>query len=320
MTIDHPLRRLLARVCSSDTMARIVDPSLADMRWESGRPSWPGCLALAKALIVHSIVSVPAVLSRTWTDDERAIPKAVAFLIGGAVVASLALIAPWLLALVREPRALPIPVVRLAVILLPQALPLTLPAALLFAIPLALRRQSPSARLTRRAMVLSICCAAAIFVVIAWARPAANQAFRVTAYHAISGRHMEIPRGPSEMGFTGMREEIEKRRASGLYGAEAAARRLEFDYYVRFVLVCLPLPLGMLALAIARSDRGRRRPWLMGLTGLAGYVFVYWPMSVGASTLVRGSSLPPFVFAWMPLVLLAIVATTFLRRVAPEPA
>lgn len=31
MTSAHPLRRLLARVCSTDTMARVVDPTLADI-------------------------------------------------------------------------------------------------------------------------------------------------------------------------------------------------------------------------------------------------------------------------------------------------
>ena len=46
----------------------------------------------------------------------------------------------------------------------------------------------------------------------------------------------------------------------------------------------------------------------MGLTALAGYVFLYFPRVSGASTLVRGSSLPPFVFAWMPIVLLGAVA------------
>jgi hypothetical protein len=308
MTINHPIRRFLARVCSGDTMARVVDPILADVRWESGRPTWNGYVALAKALLVHSIVSIPAVLSRTWADDGRAIPKAVALLIGGAFVASLALIAPPLLGEARGPSALPIPIVSLAVILLPQALSLTLPAALLLAIPLALRRQTPSARLARRAVALSIGCAATIFVVIAWVMPEANQAFRVMTFRAISGRQSEIPRGAAEMGFTGMRQEIEKRRGSGLYGAEAAARRLEFDYYARFMLVCLPLPLGVLALGIARSGPGRRRPWLVGLAAVAGHTAVFFPMLYQSARLMQMTSLPPVLFAWAPMVPLAMVA------------
>ena len=53
MTIDHPVRRLLARVCSPDTLARVVDPTLADLRWESGRLTCRGYLTLAKALLVR---------------------------------------------------------------------------------------------------------------------------------------------------------------------------------------------------------------------------------------------------------------------------
>jgi lipopolysaccharide export LptBFGC system permease protein LptF len=54
--------------------------------------------------------------------------------------------------------------------------------------------------------------------------------------------------------------------------------------------------------------------------GAAGYAFVYFPIMAGASTLVRGSSLPPFIFAWAPFLVLAIVATTLLRRWVPQPA
>src|SRR5258707_1097221 len=87
MTARHPLRRFLARVCSPETMARVVDPTLADIRWESGRPFWLGCLSLAKALVIHAIASTPGVLSHTWSDDERAIPKAAAFATAAALCA-----------------------------------------------------------------------------------------------------------------------------------------------------------------------------------------------------------------------------------------
>ena len=61
------------------------------MRWESGRPAWLGYLALLKALMVHTIVSTPSVLSRTWSEDERAIPKAAAFAVAGALVVAIPL-------------------------------------------------------------------------------------------------------------------------------------------------------------------------------------------------------------------------------------
>lgn len=190
--------------------------------------------------------------------------------------------------------------------LIPQAVALTLPAALLLAIPLALRRQNPSTRLARRAVALSICCAAAIFVVIAWVMPEANQAFRVTTYRAVTGGQENLPRGAAEMSFSALRDKIEILNLTP--GGRDRARPLHFHYHARLVLICMPVPLGMLALAISRSERGRRRPWVMGLAALGGYAFVFFPLLIGTQTLMRGSSLPPVLLAWTPIALLAIVA------------
>jgi lipopolysaccharide export LptBFGC system permease protein LptF len=313
MTIDHPIRRFLARVCSADTMARVVDPTLADMRWESGRPSWAGCAALAKALLVHSIVSTPAVLSRTWSEDDRAIPKAAVIAIAGALIAALPLIALPLLGGLPTSRGAAH--ITLAVLLVPQAIALTLPAALLLALPLAFRHHNPSRRLARRAVWLSLVWVAASFVVIAWVVPEANQAFRVTTYRVLTNRQDNLPRGAAEMSFTALREKIEV--LSLTPGGRDRARPLEFDFHVRLVLVSISLPIGILALAIARSQRGRRRPWTMGLAALGGYVFVFFPLLIGARMLMKSSSLPPVLLAWAPIALLTIVA---LRTYSSTPA
>lgn len=305
MTIHHPLRRFLARVCSADTMARIVDPTLADMRWESGSVLWKGYVALAKALAVHAIVSTPAVLSRTWSDDDRAMPKAAGLMLAGACVAAVPLIAVPLQGLAFARPGVPIPVGSLALMLVPQAIALTLPVSLLLAIPLAFRRQHPSARLARRAVWLSVACVVATFVVIAWLMPDANQAFRVTTVRAMTSREGDLPRGAAEMRFTALREKIDVLNLTP--GGRIAARPLEFHYHARLALVCMPLPLGVLASAISRSERGRRRPWTMGLAAAGGYFFVFFPLFVGAEALMRWSSLPPELFAWTPIALLAAI-------------
>ena len=61
MTAER-IRRVLARVCPPEMMTRIVDPILADMRWERDRPSWLGYVALVKALAVHAVISIPDAL------------------------------------------------------------------------------------------------------------------------------------------------------------------------------------------------------------------------------------------------------------------
>ena len=96
MTADHPLRRLLARVCPADTMARIVDPILADIRWESTRAAWLGYFSLVKALAFHAVISLPAMTRRAWSDDERAIPRVTLVTLAAALLSAAALMAPTL--------------------------------------------------------------------------------------------------------------------------------------------------------------------------------------------------------------------------------
>ena len=298
MTIHHPVRRLLQRFCSADTMASVVDPTLADMRWESGRPTLPGYFALAKALMVHSILSTPAVLSRTWSDDDRAIPKVAAFALAGGVVG----VALQELVVFLDPYPIhrEASVIAMALLLAPGALILSLPASLLLAIPLAFRRQAPSGRLARRTIALALACVVTTLVLVVWVMPETSHAFRVLA----SGQ--PLPRGPNEQPLAVIRERIEVLKLTP--GGRVAARPLEFDYHVRFVAIYAPLPLGLLALAISRSAKGRRRPWGMGLAALSGYLFVFFPLMYGARLLMRWSSLTPVLFAWTPILLLTIIA------------
>jgi hypothetical protein len=55
----------------------------------------------------------------------------------------------------------------------------------------------------------------------------------------------------------------------------------------------------------------------MGFSALAGYVFVFFPLLLGAGLLMRSSSLPPALFAWIPIALLMMVA---LRTYSSTPA
>jgi hypothetical protein len=104
MTSGHPLHRVLANVCSADTMSRVVDPIFADMRWEDGRMTWRGCVALVKALTLHAATSLPGWCAAVWADDEHAIPQAAGFvLVGAALAAALLLISPTIQIAVDSP-------------------------------------------------------------------------------------------------------------------------------------------------------------------------------------------------------------------------
>jgi lipopolysaccharide export system permease LptF/LptG-like protein len=301
MTDRHPIRRLLAWICSADTMARVVDPTLADMRWESGRPTWRGCLSLARALSMHAITSTPNALVHTWSDDERAIPKAAAIVTAVALCAAVPLMAPPLLNVVSRGQTF-FGVAVLLPSLVPQALGLTLPAAILLAFPLAFRRQQLSSRLARRGMTLTIGFTVVTFAVIAWMVPVANQAFRV----AVSGNARLEP-GPMEMTLGDLREKIDVLKLTP--GGRVWARRVEYLYQVRLALAAAPLSLGLFALAITASPKTRRRPWLTGISAMAFYVFTMFAISeVAAGLLVRAPALPPILFAWAPNLLFVLAA------------
>lgn len=305
MTSAHPVRRILARLCSADTMARVVDPTLADVRWEHGRPAWRGYWALVTALTVHGVTSTPGAIRRVYSDDGHAMPRVGAYTIGGAVALAVLLNTVVFVNTIRHAPAT-YPFVRAFVLLLPPALIVTLPAALLIAIPLALKRQVYSTRLARRVVVLSMGCAAVTFALLIGILPESNQAYRVL----ISGNEA-IPRGRSEAGLAAARREIERMRTFQM--EESLVRRLEFEYHGRLALASTPVPLGLLALGLTRRHVGRRRPMLFGGAALAFYVCLLM-FSQWQRPLVAGTAIAPSLLAWLPNLLVAVGAAILVAR------
>ena len=298
MTIDHPVRRLLARVCSAETMSRVVDPTLADMRWEDRRPRWRGYLTLASALTTHVVTSMPSAVGRAWTEDGGAIPRIVLLSAAAALLFATPLMAPsWLEFVNRTGSRL-----WLTATLLPQALALTLPAALLVAIPLAITRIAPSRRLIRRLIVLSLVYATMTFAIIGWIVPVSNQAFRVES----SGMSNLRP-GRGEMSLGAMRAEVDRVRSFS--GAERIARELEFEYEIRLALAFAAVPLTLLAIAFALWAPGRRHPLIIGCASMALYVtllfgFERWLLR----PLLLHTSANVGTIAWIPNAVLVMLA------------
>jgi hypothetical protein len=317
VTIDHPIRRALARICSAQTMSTVVDPTLADIRWERTRPRWRGYVSLARALSVHAVTSMPAALAHVVSDDGGAMAKLCALSAGVAVVFALPLIARPLIAFPISPAiAANISRPRLFALLLPQALALTIPAALLAVVPLVMHRVTPSRRLIGRILLLSVLYAAITFGMIGWVVPAANQAFRTT----VSGMS-NLARGPSESSFTHMRSEIA--RLQTFHGGQRLVREMSFEYEMRIALSAAAIPLAMLAVAFALSGIGRNRPVITGAASLALYIAVLFAFeSTVARPLLMRTTVNVGTIAWIPnasIVLLAgwIAAATLRPRNSP---
>jgi hypothetical protein len=305
------IRRILARICSADTMSRIVEPTLADMHHESDRRAWLGYLALGRALALHATVSVPGAVARTWNDDGRALPRAL-----------------WTCALVTLALAVPLVAIPAnaasrvswyaVVLLLPQALALALPTSLLVAIPLAFRRTSNGRGVLARGLLLSVFCAAATLVLMIQVLPDANQAFRVEVMKRIDARAVHVPRGPMEMTLHDLRERIQALRLltdrltpEGL----AEVRQFEYTYQMKLALSAIALPLGVLAIAITIAARGRVRQVVMGTVLLLIYIVGVFGVDGWATQLLRRSdAVSAGVLAWVPTMLIAALATVVLWK------
>lgn len=309
MTIDDAVRRLLVRICSAETIARVVDPTLADLRFERGRPAWLGYLSLVRALALHAIVSAPGAVASAWRDDERALPRA---------LAAWALVAVMLAApLVAVPARSALRISWYVVVLLaPQALALALPMSLLVAIPLAFRKAANRGRLLMRGLLLSAICAAATLGVMIEMIPGANQAFRVEMMRQLEPGHVDVTLtpGPIEMTLQQLQEQIQ---VLGLPAdrltpeAMATIRQLQYTYQLKLALSAISLPLGLLAMSITVAARGRARSLAIGTASAFGYVYgIHALDSWTVMLLKRSDAVPPAVLAWAPAILIAALAAT----------
>ena len=317
MTSEHPLRRFLARVCSPETMSRIVDPILADIRWEDGRITWRGCVPLVKALAMLAMTSLPRWGAALWTDDDYAMPRAAGFLVLGAVSVGVLLILPPLSG-AHHPDGLSLP--SYAILLMPQAFALSVPMAVIAAIAAASRRSRMSARLMRRTLMLSGLVVAMTFAIITWAVPDANQAFRESVARAVNGRPVTLTPGPNEMHWTVLRQQIGQLRRSR--DGYRAAAQMEYAYQLRLAIVVAAIPLGLSGLAIGTSAFGRRRPLLISVAVLATYWALLMIEERTAKTLMSaGGFIPEYVCPWTPnlIVLFAAGATLLSRRSLQPP-
>jgi hypothetical protein len=297
MTIHHPIRRFFARICSRDTMAQVVDPILADVRWERGS-SWLACVVLIRALVLHAVVSLPETVNRAWHEDGFAMPRIALLSAAASLVFAVPVVAPTL----RFPEA------GAWVLLMPQALAWTLPPVLLFAIPFALRGQAVSTRVTRRTIVLALGLVAVTFALVLWVAPVAYESYRQIEAVFIKPGDTNI-----------VVDEFPR------WSAAPAARLLDYQFHQRLVFGSAALPFALLGLGLSTMTVVRRRPWLYGTLAAGAWMFAAFPLELWTSALLlRASSVPPFVLAWTPNVLIFVIGTAMLTRQPalrrPQPA
>ncbi len=296
-------------------MERLIDPAIADLQHEHDaamleghvwRGRWirvTGCAAFWKVAVIATIKDA---FHGGTADEGRALSRTVAF----SVVAVLALTALLLLP-VPLSTALRLKgagtVSRLVLYSAPSALALALPFGLVFGILFSLCNQGSTARVTWTVTAFLILCSAGAFVIIGWATPAANQAFRELA----AGRR--VLRGLNELTL-GELASGDPVRVMRMISGGVTTERLVWEFQVRIALAFAPLALGLFSLGVAASRRRNYGPVYTGVAGLTASFGYYALLFYARQDVLDGAWLPPIVGAWVPnLVVIAITLLLFSR-------
>lgn len=253
------LHRVASRLYGTTTMERLIEPILADLRyeheqavergqrWRSWQARTAGYLGFWRAVLLHAAASVPgAVLgvaaANGWLIGRTVVIASVTFF---GLTAMMVL--PSLLSMLPN---WPGSSGRLAMYLAPQAMFLALPIALSIGIAYGCRGRRPSWRIVAPVLILAICGTAAAFATRGWLIPDAGQAFRL-AFIPEGG---SLARGPAEMALSELGARVDALRAAG---SVAEAARFWRIYHLHWALCFASLALSLVGLGMSTFS-GRR--------------------------------------------------------------
>lgn len=316
-------RAWLARLCGDDTMARVVDPCLADFQHEARtigprtrRHRWIG-LRVRWAVALGSALCLDLVL-RTRRDDGRASslrPFVWAVLGCGAVV---------LLQLAAVMTRVPPGAV---VYLLPSTLVSGLPVGALLGAMSVPRRMTgrPSGGVWAGA-VLTVVASCVTAGVLWWAVPSANQAYRVRVWATWARGAGDVARpapGPNEMSMTELRNTVLRYRGTGM-PAPAIAYQIAAHKRLSIPVGCLVF--GWLGTVLASTRTARTT--VRRVVTVAVVVFAYYVLITWGSRRAEGLLLSPALAVWLPNIIFALSATCLMpwnsltgrsRQATPSP-
>jgi lipopolysaccharide export LptBFGC system permease protein LptF len=309
------LHALAARICSTQTMERFIDPTIADLQaeyasalrsgnvWRSRTALLGGYVAFAKVALWCAIAGVTG-MRRNWNREDHSGLVRVLWRSAAAILGVTLLI--WLPELSRTREMLEdlgseASLFRLMTYLLPMTLPLSLPIGLAFGAALGAHGRRPSRRLMCAIMLVALATAAGSLATMAWVIPASNQSYRV----AMMGQ--PLLKGDREMSFA------ELRRALATADVDRS-RRLLFEFHKRLGIAGAPVTFAAFALVVVMRHRLRRTVSIAAIVVVSfGYYVALW-LGDGFN---RDGTLSPQFSAWMPqiaLVLTTVLAALPVRR------
>ncbi len=247
------VRSVLQRVCREETMARVIDPVIADLQRECmGASVWGrravlvrGYLALVKVLVVLWPRTLRrGVLSRLDA-DQGALGRTVAVGGGISLLLGLAATLPAFFAWLRFDTGQSWKAA-LFMMLIPSVLPLTVPLGVLIGVCAGLHGRPMTRGVRRRTLGLAVATSVSMWMAIVWVIPESNQIFR----EATAGGRLE--RGLAEGPVSEIRVRARELQQAG---RADSATRLLVDYHVRWALCGLVLASAVFGLGVCARYR-----------------------------------------------------------------
>jgi Lipopolysaccharide export system permease LptF/LptG len=318
------LRSFAARWCAPDTMSRVIDPLITDLRFEHGEAARAGRRWKARLVRVAGWIAFMKVvalclyrdgLSRgaPTTDDRRMLGRVFAWS-GGITIIVIALLELPFVSAYASPLNELTPM--RFVYLIPQGISLALPIGATLGIVLGLGSCEISTRVRAICLLSAVLASTAVFVNLGWVTPAANQAFRVLVNGgAVAPGIAELPLGQ-------LVREIERFNHDPEFAQFGSLLALVFAFHSRIALSVSPLLFVFFALStLSAGNVGR---WMAVGAVCAGF-FSYYMFMLAARGQVFAGTVPAYAAAWFPNVMLLLVTTvvaiaTRRRSRGPRPA
>jgi hypothetical protein len=343
------LRGLAARLCSADTLDRLVDPLIADMQHECaaadgrrGGRAWVrlrGYAAFWTALALHAVLVAGDHLARNAfgaTPAERTFHRraglgtlaALAALTSVMMLVTVGTLVHSLVFLLTHQRwpgpptvaeVLPSAIAiatdpRGLLNLIPSWASVTLPPSLLLGILLALggRKGQPEAFSEwRRSLrgVGGLSVAATLFAIILTGWVVPTTGQRFREILVASISHRTDHKPVRESGELTLPELQASIRSEQLSGRSASATRYRVELHRRAALSAAGLVFALLGLGLA-AQRRKWTTWQAGATAFGAAVVYDWGILPLSGRAVEAVSLSPFVGVWAPDIILGIAGVT----------
>jgi hypothetical protein len=318
----HHIRRWASRVFSTQTMARVIDPMLADLqleysraqaagrRWRARGIQLVGYVTCMRVAVLCGTQSAWKVVRETSGDDLRALRRMVGFTTLFAILVTGLFaghpILRFALARSRDVSVTwsdnPVERIWLLALLLPQAIVLAIPVAVVLGVSVTIGSRQLSRRLAAAVLAFALLGSIVTFGVMGWGAPLANHEFRTTLTGYVQ------PKGTAELTLGEIRS-LRSRISASLPQSSAPAlsaivARTDLRHHRGYAFPAASIVLVLFLLA---RPRNTNRLLLASQGAIA--CGIYYGLMVASEAGMRSGWTSGAVSAWLPNIVFVTAAT-----------